>query len=217
MTDTTLGRKEFIAYLERGQIPPLPPDGATKRGYGFDPSVWIDDIGEWYNARNRATARGMWAIVDLHWTRQLAAWLDGRKVLEVMAGAGWLAKALASHGVSVTATDDYTWDSGTHVDMRRVYPVKRMDAVKAVQTYRNHDVLIVSWPPYGDGAIVDVCEAWGSDRPIVYIGESQGGCNAPDAFFEGFEVDESAPAFDLLAWDGIHDDVHIGYWQGAQR
>ena len=74
-------------------------------------------------------------------------------------------------------------------------------------------ILVVSWPPYESNTIVEVCEEWGLERPIVYIGEDQGGCNAPDAFFDKFDKDEEAPHMPLLAWPGIHDYVAIGYWK----
>lgn len=198
----------FLAHLERGEIPPAPPIGASVTGYGRIDENWLDQ----HEARDAATDRGMWAIVDRIWTRQLADWIAGRRVLEIMAGAGWLARALADYSVSITATDSGDWDE-RHDKMRRVYPVEKLSAVDAIATYPDADILLVSWPPYGSGDIVDAAHAWSPRRPIVYIGESEGGCNPPDEFFDGFCYDETAPEFDLMSWDGIHDNVHVGYWK----
>src|SRR5690606_33976279 len=88
---------------------------------------------------------GMFASVDAAWSKELAARLTGMRVLEVMAGRGWLAKAMREHGVTWVATDDHSWWQSS------VAEVEKLDAVEAVKTYRDQvDVLAISWPPYND-------------------------------------------------------------------
>ena len=77
----------MVATIERGETPEYAPASLYHESYESWP-VGTFDI------RRRVTSRGMWAIVDKTWTARLAAWIAGRRVLEVMAGAGWLAKAL---------------------------------------------------------------------------------------------------------------------------
>lgn len=211
-----LSLADYIAHVERGEIPPYPPEGANWRGvcHGDD----IPRSVAYFETKAAHSRRGMFAIVDAVWTKALADWLDGRTVLEVMAGAGWLAKALSQHGIDVLATDDDSWhqpekkDGQLLIDLSPVYPVERLDARAAVRRYgASRDVLLVSWPPMED-VIVEVCDLWGTDRPIVYIGEDEGGCTACDAFFARFVEDEDAPAIPMLAWPMVHDTVHIGYW-----
>lgn len=201
---------EFLDYLERGEIPPRPPAVCTKRGR-FDPNLSFDI--DYFSARQTATELGMWAVVDQVWTAQLAAWIGGRKVLEIMSGVGWLAKALAEEGVDIIATDSGAWASGAHKNAPAIHPIHRLEALEAVAAYPEREVLIVSWPPCGEEAVVEACRAWGQERPIVYIGEGQGGCNAPDNFFDHFWELADAPSFDLMAWPGLHDDVMIGHWR----
>ena len=79
-----------------------------------------------FRAREECCKRGMWAIVDKHWTKELAKWIGNRKCLEVMAGAGWLAKALDFYKVDIIATDDYLWKNGRHKEMKVVYTVEEI-------------------------------------------------------------------------------------------
>jgi uncharacterized UPF0146 family protein len=164
---------------------------------------------ELYGFRWECADRGMWAIVTMEWTRKLAAYLRGMRVLEVMAGAGWLARALADHGVEVVATDNNSW-ARQHKLARPVYDVIQMDAIDAVHV-ATADALMVSWPPQDDTTIVDVARAWGPSKPIVYVGEWAGGCNAPGAFFAGWN---SAITLPIPVWPSMKDGVEIGYWKG---
>ena len=157
---------------------------------------------------------GMWAIVDLDWTKNLAEWIGEKPVLEVMAGAGWLAKALTAHGTDIQATDDFRWIS-THrclqeLGIRSVHPVEEADAVKAAGE-STAEVLIISWPPYEDDTATKVCDAWGSERPIIYIGESRGACNADGEFFDFFRSENIG--IENPRFMGMHDRVSIGYWK----
>lgn len=196
---------KLLEYLSRGEIPPALSSCYKAHSYEKPFKYW----------RSVATTEyGMWAIVDKQWTKDLATWIDDRVVLEVMAGAGWLAKALAQHGCTVLSTDSNAWyeEGHAHQDVIRVHSVEIMDGLTAVKTYPMADVLIVSWPPYNDTAIMDICQAWGCARPIVYIGEEYG-CNAPEEFFDlHFYPMKGAPDITLPQWYGMHDKIFIGYY-----
>lgn len=120
--------------------------------------------------------------------------LQGRKVLEIFAGNGYLAGLLAKRGIDITATSLLT---GMDAHERGIYhPVRDVDALVAVRELGDGmDVLLMCWPTTTPVAL-RACEAWGSDRDIVYIGEftdySQnhlGGC-ATDEYFEALRVDK---------------------------
>lgn len=198
--------EDFLTYVTNGQIPPEPPD----RPEGDD---MFDSLMQEYGSRAECTKRGMWALVDQRWTKVLADWIGKRRVLEVMAGMGWLAKALEDHGIDIIATDNGSWNDRVEGMNGPVHKIIRLDAVKAVRKYTGSvDILMVSWPPYGDKKIIKACSIWGTDRPIVYIGEWDGCCTT-DAFFEHFKEDKNAPAIPLRQWEGLHDEVIIGYWE----
>jgi len=201
---------KFLHYIETGEIPPESPDYLTVSGYDdhiismVDSDVYMDYI----KARSFCTEHGMWAIVDLCWTYRLAEWIGSRKVLEIMAGRGWLAKALSIHGVDIVATDNNTWEE-RHSKSKDVFSVVPISALEAVQN-NNRDILIVSWPPYGEMDVCTACDEWNSEKPIVYIGEGDGGCNAPERFWQHFKELSDAPDIQLVSWSGIHDHIYIG-------
>jgi hypothetical protein len=205
--------EDFLAYIQNDEIPPEPPDGLTSGGWEFE--GFLNDADTWMNylsVRRECNERGMWAIVDKIWTRELAEWIGKRRVLEIMAGRGWLAKALAAYGVRIIATDSGEWDSQQQRGPA-LFNVLPLEASEAIRTFSNEaEVLLVSWPPYGDEAILRAAAAWGSTRPMIYIGENAGGCNAPKSFFNHFQP---LPVLDLplKSWYGIHDQVLVGYYR----
>ena len=198
----------LISYLDREEIPPMV---SIERGL-LNTHAW--------EIRDKATSRGMWAIVDKTWTKELAEWVGDRNCLEIMCGFGWLAKALKDHGVDVTATDDQSWDGNRHSIGKPFDFVENLDGLSAVKKYKDAEVLIVSWPPYQGDEICRICEAWGEEKPIIYIGEMGGGCTACDEFHENFNIRnyyDEGPFFYMPQWDGMHDEVVIGYYKKGDR
>ena len=202
---------EFLATIRKGEISLRPPIGTSANGFNLDPDTWSS----YYEAREECIKAGMWAIVYDEWIKELALWIGNRTCLEIMAGAGWMAKALAAHGVDIIATDDYSWEkkhSGNHNILRKYqYSVEELEASEATKKYQDRDILICSWP-YMDNEFANACKNW-QGKPIVYIGEGESGCTANDEFFQGFEEDESAPNIQLMCWPGIHDYIQIGTWK----
>ena len=190
--------EQFMGYLDRGEVPPRPftPDSIKCMGG--------------YEYRDQCTSRGMWALVDLEWTKELADIIGSTKCLEVMAGFGWLAKALKQHGVDIIATDDQTWNGNRHSQGKPFDFVEKLEALDAIEKYKDAEILIMSWPPYDDDAACTIGEAWGNEKPIIYIGENRGGCNATDEFHQCFQgkSDLSIPY-----WDGMHDYLQIGTYE----
>lgn len=152
----------------------------------------------------------MFAIVTRDWVNELARWIGDRKCLEIMAGAGWLAKALNEAGIDVIATDDLSWTYHAKPEKKHVFPIENLNAITAVNTHQDADVLIVSWP-YMDNDVVEAIAAWGNEKPIVYIGEDKGGCTATDTFFDHFKENK---VIYIPQWPGIHDFCAIGHWEG---
>jgi hypothetical protein len=182
---------KFITCLIKGEIPEAPPEALD--GYEY---------------RKIATERNMWAIVTQDWVKELAEWIGDQTVLEIMSGAGWLAKALYSEGIKILATDNYSWK---HYNKKLVFDVKVLDGISAVKDFKNqYNLLLVSWPPYDKDQICRICEEWGEEKPIIYIGEHEGGCNAVDEFFQHFDFFET---FDIPQWFGMHDELMIGYYK----
>jgi hypothetical protein len=208
----TCTEDEWLEDLEAGRTPRAAPLGCSPFGNdlsGFDVDV-KESLRRW-DARRRGQELGMHCIIYRAWVAELAAWLDGRLVLEVMAGRGWLVQALREHGAQVIATDDFSWREREKWEAPLV-SVLPMDAVDAATKYTEAEVLLCAWP-YMDDTLAKACAAWGSARPIVYVGEGSGGCCASDAFFQGFVDDKDGPVIELLTWWGIHDGVYTGRWR----
>lgn len=147
---------------------------------------------------------GMWALLTWDFVQTLARHLQGKRVLEVFSGTGWLAWALGQKGVNVLATDDYSW----HFPIPPKVPVQKMDAVQAVKRYRRWaNVLLMCWPPMGLAA-ERALEQWPPGRAVVYIGEPRGGCTASEGFFDLFVIDK---VLHIDQWDGLHDYCFIGH------
>ena len=126
-----------------------------------------------------------------------------------------LAQALAENGMSIIATDDFSWKEREKWSETLV-AVLEMEATAAVREHPDAEVLLCAWP-YMEDAFSRACGAWGPGRSIVYVGEGVSGCCANDAFFDGFVDDEDGPIIELLTWPGIHDGVHTGRWSQAEH
>lgn len=188
--------------------------------------LWADDAMEQFKIKGQWNDRGMFAFVCPQWVDPLAKWIGERKALEVMAGAGWLARALRDKGTQLTATDDYSWiDKG---GWETQTTIERLNAVDAVEKYgRNSDVLIISWP-YMDSEAFHALHEWDKARPgapVIYIGEDEGGCTANIEFFNHFqEIDNDwhlfsgRPSFEPVrsnyrTYFGLHDRVILGKYK----
>jgi hypothetical protein len=78
--------KDFLHCVENGIVPPEAPDVLSVGGFDFRGAASIGAT----QARHFCIDYGMWAIVTQSWTARLAEWINGSRVLEIMAGYGWL-------------------------------------------------------------------------------------------------------------------------------
>lgn len=137
---------------------------------------------------NYERVRGNFWRPSKAFVHELSEYLAGREVLEIFAGNGYLARALHSKGIQITATSILSGHDNHEAGF--YFPVMEVDAVTAVsQLSGGKDVLLVSWPTVTD-QMLKAAIAWGSDRDIIFIGETTdysknqlGGC-ATDEFFE---------------------------------
>lgn len=197
---------KYLEYLERKEIPPQPPYGSSVRGHDFnyDADIW--------KLRDKARKLGLFPILTTQVINEMADWIGDRTCLEIMAGCGWLSKGLAEKGIKIYATDDCSWEFHSNQD-KYVYPVEKLNALNSVKKYKSANVLIVSWPPYEESALNYALDEWGTTKPIIYIGEPEGGCTADDTFFENYILDTSAPKIPLFCYPGTHDVIFIGHWK----
>ncbi|MDK9789754.1 hypothetical protein [Vibrio sp. D431a] len=118
---------------------------------------------------------------------ELATELQGKKVLEIFAGNGFLANELSLRGVDVKATSILSSMDGHDVNL--YCEVENIDAIEAVHKYgASHDVLLMSFPTVTESAIKAVFE-WGEARDVVYIGERSTRTEHQQGFLAGCASD----------------------------
>lgn len=147
---------------------------------------------------NECIKMGCWPMLSLTWLRELAKLCKKKRVLEVYAGGGWLAKYLHSKGIEVFATDNYQFlAEGLH-EISTVYRVQQMYAELAVETLQQrYDVLLMSWPP------IDATKLqWKKD--VIFIGnESCANTEFLDAYTWREEIE-------LPSWPDYKDWLRVG-------
>jgi hypothetical protein len=161
---------------------------------------------------------GMYAFVSWNWVEPFAEWIGNRRVLDVMAGRGWLTYALRQKGINVVATDDFSWGHPSSA----LTDVLVMDALQAVESFgASTDLLIISWPPMDNVAakIIKRLYEINPDCLVLYIGESGGGCTADQAFEDTFglildEAFSEKVASRYETWQPLHDGLYLGKYYG---
>lgn len=83
--------------------------------------------------------------------------------------------------------------------------VEQMDAVAAINKYPDRNVFM-AWPPYDTPMAYDAAVAMAPGQFLIYVGESWGGCNGDDRFFEYLndffvEIEDLA----IPQWYGLND------------
>lgn len=166
---------------------------------------------------------GMFGFVSWKWVNPFVEWIGTRRVLEVMAGRGWLTHALRIKGVPVIATDDFSWANGGGWQ-EPLTQVDHLDAIESVKLYGEQiDILIMSWPSMDDTAyeVLKELHKVNPNALCVYIGEGPCGCTANDNFFNHFEEEqdwENTPKWvevldNFQHWHGFHDRPAVGRYR----
>ncbi len=89
--------------------------------------------------------KGIYCFYSRELIQALVPMMAGKKCLEIAAGDGTLSHMLTQAGVTITATDNQSWDKNIN------YPdlVESLDAKKALAKYQP-EVVLCSWPPAGN-------------------------------------------------------------------
>lgn len=165
----------FYELMRQGHVPPQMPFDILEE-YTYHGRMEMPSSS--FRCRERFVELGTWVLVHKAWTTPLAQWIGSRKVLELNAGAGWIAKALHEDGVDIIATDN---NSESYCDVQ-VFPIEILDSKDAVDKYADWaDIILTSWPRKVGYAL----EKW-DGRDIIYLGESRGGCTGDDHFHKIF-------------------------------
>ena len=144
-------------------------------------------------------------MLSLTWLKELTKLCKKKKVLEVYAGGGWLAKYLHSKGIQILAVDSFQFlAEGTH-EQEPVFPVQQMFAEFAVEVLQDEfSVLLMSWPPRN-------VEALNWQKDVIFIGNES--C-ANTEFLDRYEWQMEMP---LPSWPGYEDFLRVGRLKRCQQ
>jgi len=161
-----------------------------------------------YAIRNYFCRNAAWCFPTVEWADSMAALCEGKKVLEIGAGNGLIAKLMRARGVDWVATDAAPPE-------RVLSEVEYLRAGHAVDKYVDEcDLVFWSWWPY-EGSAEDLYAAENflkRGKRVIVVGESGGGCTGSRDFWESDDIgiNYRVPEIreDLPSWDGIHDHTH---------
>ena len=158
---------------------------------------------------------GYWIINQQNVTN-LKEFIGNSKVLEVMAGTGYVGKILSNNGIDIISTDNNEWADHFDTIYKRD---ESIDCISAVKKYgKDCDVLMMSWVPFGSSIGADTMQLYHEINPngaIIWIGEQEGGACGSD---EDFEVMDSIGRNEELEkffnysfeqFNGMHDEAFI--------
>lgn len=195
--------KPIVETLKKHEIPERYPDASTHPiSHNCLPhsSMLI---------RDTIQELSSFALLSYDWIRPLSQWIGARRCLEIMAGTGALTCGLATCGVNIIATDDYSWNDrweGLWTE------VEKLDCVDAVEKYgATTDIVICCWPYTGDETYraLLALRTVNPEALFLFIGEQNECVNADSCFFENAKSVEDA-AFDAAVsnfkrYAGMHD------------
>jgi len=151
----------------------------------------------------------MYGYVSTPWIQEVAKYLHGRSVLELMAGHGYLSAGLRAinSDQTIIAVDNEDWRNQpdpTHA--KPVTDIEVLDALAAVNKYDQAvEVIVISWAPDTDETDWQILEQLRNNfaGEILVIGEYQGATNSQRFWDEAKlteleKINQKFPSFDLI-------------------
>lgn len=165
--------------------------------------------------REEIIKRQGFPLISKKWIVPLAKWIGKRECVELMAGSGSLSYALMREGVTIKATDDFSWGYHWNKDKKFWTEIENLEARMAVQKYNKAAIYILSWP-YTDETAYEVLKIIKEVNPeayLIYIGEGKGGSTASDTFFKEANWIEDEDFNRIKAhyetWFGLKDTLYL--------
>lgn len=176
--------------------------------------------------RDELVTRYAWAIPN---AAALSALAQYSPLVEVGAGTGYWAWLLRKMGVDILpydlrpprtaahANDFHRWapsdSKGRIIPSQQVVgtcwtPVSTASARRAASLHPDR-TLMLCWPPYDKPMAHQALQAYRGEC-VAYIGESQGGATADDAFHDLLEAEwDEVQSVSIPQWEGIHDALLV--------
>lgn len=147
----------------------------------------------------------------------LAKFLEGKRVIDVGCGSGYLTYHLKNCGVDIVGVDNYS-SSYAHGTMGRAKYIHNINCDAKDIDYSKYDVIILSWPDYNTTFAYEIISKLEPGQIIIYQGESWGGCTGDDYFHDFLNStdrvieleDVSNSLFEgHVRFSGIHDNWYV--------
>ncbi|MFT8714711.1 MAG: SAM-dependent methyltransferase [Leuconostoc pseudomesenteroides] len=125
---------------------------------------------------------GIWHIPNQRWLVDLHHFINGRSVLEIMAGNALISAGLRQLQDEVTSTDNFDWRGQDILTPKPWTHVEQEDALESVKR-RSFDVLILSWAPDTQNIDWQILTTLRNQRftgDFIVIGEQNGVTNSPE-------------------------------------
>ncbi|MEJ6400074.1 SAM-dependent methyltransferase [Nicoliella lavandulae] len=159
---------------------------------------------------------GMWAYISAPFVKDIADFVGNDKVLEVMAGNGYISKGLRNNNVDVIATDSLEWVNENETGKHLVTNVEQLSAIDAFHKYEDQiDDIIMCWSPDGvpvDWELLQAIRKSNHHIRLIVIGEPNGATNSK-AFWQNAKFIDNDEVKRLnrhhQPFDLIHDQLLI--------
>lgn len=160
-----------------------------------------------WNFRSQWVYKNCWFLLTAEVCDTLAQFLQGRHVLEVFAGSGYLGHHLRTTG-KLASYRGY--------DLRR-YRFKGTARKNAFMApIKKADVILMTWPEYDTNDAYRIVRKMVPGQILIYQGEGYGGCTGDDTFHEYLHdhftyLNEISDRLDEghLRFNGINDQWHV--------
>lgn len=146
-------------------------DGKPKPASWFWTRFWLRLLPSRKDLLPVAQSKGIQCFYSKGFVNKVAKIVEGMEVLEIGAGTGDLTRFLSAKGVSIRATDDYSWEKFI------TYPefVEKLDAASALRQYQPKAV-ICAWSPFNNVFESKVFESTSVDLYISIGTRAEAAC-----------------------------------------
>jgi hypothetical protein len=171
---------KMTAAFEREILPLHPAAAYPKRARIM---VAFEEAMMFSLGRDRYLANYGHVLLSAECRDALVAVCQGKKVLDVGSGGGFLSHTLREAGIEAIAVDIYPpGPSPTENDQRRLWRVD-IEGCAREHVSAAYDAILMVWPEHGGPFAFDIASAMAAGQLLIYQGEGPGGCTADERFF----------------------------------
>lgn len=126
---------------------------------------------------------GYWATITTPFMKEFVKQFPSKKVLELMAGNGYISSFYRQYNLSAYATDSQSWSKTSETGRNTLTDIEILDSLQAFDKYQQKvDIIILAWSPDFDEVDYQLLLKYRSiagDKPLFFIiGEKNGATNS---------------------------------------